>query len=102
MVSTPSLSILQSPRRRTIIGELRMRNNGSGFVVRADGLILTNAHVVAGAREGNLRVHTADGRVHSAHVYAVHPNADLAAIKLDRPPSVCVLLHYSYLRLPLI
>ena len=74
--------------RHTIIGDFHMRNHGSGFVVREDGLVLTNAHVVAGAREGHLRVRTADGGLHEARVHAIHPNADLAVIKLERPPSV--------------
>jgi serine protease DegQ len=55
---------------------------GSGVVYRADGIILTNRHVVAGAQR--LEVAFADGRRASGRVIATDPNTDLAAIRVER------------------
>jgi serine protease DegQ len=55
---------------------------GSGVVYRADGIILTNQHVVAGAQR--LEVAFADGRRAPGRVIATDPNTDLAAIRVER------------------
>jgi S1-C subfamily serine protease len=55
---------------------------GSGFVVSADGLILTNAHVVADA--STLTVEFSDGRQASATVVASDTAHDLAVVRVDR------------------
>ncbi len=52
---------------------------GSGIVVSADGLILTNDHVVAGA--DSLSVTMVDGRKFNARVVATDPQHDLAVIR---------------------
>jgi len=52
---------------------------GSGVVVSEDGLILTNAHVVAGATRVDIA--TADGRDLSASVVSVDEASDLALLK---------------------
>jgi serine protease Do len=52
---------------------------GSGIVVSADGLILTNEHVVTGATQ--LTVTLADGSEVSATVVAADPAHDLAVIR---------------------
>ena len=54
---------------------------GSGFVFTPDGLILTNSHVVHGARE--LRVQTAQGAAFSAQRIGEDPHTDLALLKID-------------------
>ncbi|GMU38409.1 MAG: trypsin-like peptidase domain-containing protein [Phycisphaerae bacterium] len=58
---------------------------GSGFVFDGErGLILTNAHVVAGA--SGLSVHFADGRRASAKVLGMDESSDLAVLEVeDRP-----------------
>ena len=54
---------------------------GSGFVIESDGYILTNAHVVDGAREINVKF--SDKRERSARVVGVDPLSDIALIKVD-------------------
>jgi Do/DeqQ family serine protease len=54
---------------------------GSGSIVRSDGVILTNHHVIAGAQE--ITVVTADRREWPAKVLLDDPRADLAVLKID-------------------
>jgi S1-C subfamily serine protease len=54
---------------------------GSGIVISANGLILTNNHVVEGARQ--LTVTTADGREISASIVVTDPDRDMAVIRAD-------------------
>lgn len=54
---------------------------GSGFVIRDDGYILTNSHVVEGARE--IFVTFADGRRFDAIDVLVDRQFDLAVIQID-------------------
>jgi len=55
--------------------------SGSGVVLREDGLIITNSHVVSGAQD--IRVVLSDGRRLEARITASDPNDDLAVIKVD-------------------
>jgi serine protease Do len=61
--------------------ELEQTGVGSGFVIEADGYILTNAHVVDGAREINVKF--SDKRERGAKVIGVDPLSDIALIKVD-------------------
>jgi serine protease Do len=54
---------------------------GSGFVIEPDGYILTNAHVVDGARE--IEVKFSDKRARTAKVVGVDPLSDIALVKVD-------------------
>ncbi len=54
---------------------------GSGSIVRADGVILTNHHNIAGAQE--IMVVTADRREWPARVLLDDPRADLAVLEID-------------------
>ena len=54
---------------------------GSGVVIDADGLILTNNHVVAGGGEVTVRFH--DGREYKAAQVWTDPKTDIAVVKLD-------------------
>jgi S1-C subfamily serine protease len=59
---------------------------GSGFVVRDDGYIMTNAHVVLndeGARANQVLVHLSDGREFSAQVREYDEHTDVALIRVD-------------------
>lgn len=53
----------------------------SGFIVTADGTVLTNNHVVDEAKEVIVTLH--DGREFPAKVIGQDPNTDIAVIKID-------------------
>ncbi len=55
---------------------------GSGFVLRADGYLLTNNHVVADA-DGTVRVTLSDGREADGRVVGATVDYDLAVVKID-------------------
>jgi len=63
------------PRERT------ERSLGSGVIVRSNGVIVTNAHVVKGAQE--LRVVLADRREFEAKLIAEDTEIDLAILQID-------------------
>ncbi len=65
----------QTPR------EFESRSLGSGFVISADGYILTNAHVVDGADEINVRL--IDKREYKAKVIGADKRTDVALIKIE-------------------
>ena len=53
---------------------------GSGFVVRADGLIVTNRHVIVGARK--VHVHLPDGRDVTADIVGADALTDIALLRV--------------------
>ena len=57
------------------------RSGGSGFIISADGKVLTNAHVVAGADEVDVRLN--DKRQFKAKVLGVDKVTDVAVLKID-------------------
>ncbi|HET7083374.1 MAG TPA: Do family serine endopeptidase [Rhizomicrobium sp.] len=64
--------------------EMRQRvqqSLGSGVIVRADGLVVTNNHVVEGGNE--ITVALADKREFRAKVLLADPRTDLAVLKID-------------------
>jgi serine protease Do len=62
-------------------GEQRVRGQGSGFIVREDGLVLTNAHVVNDAEEVTVRLN--DKREFTAKVLGADKNSDVAVLKIE-------------------
>ncbi|MGH7023418.1 MAG: Do family serine endopeptidase [Caulobacteraceae bacterium] len=73
-------------------GERTEQSLGSGSIVRGDGVILTNHHVIANAQE--IMVVTADRREWPATVLLDDPRADLAVLKIDtkgeRLPTIAI------------
>lgn len=59
--------------------------SGSGVVISTDGYVLTNHHVISGARAINVTL--ADGRIFAADVVGTDPTTDLAVVKLANAPS---------------
>jgi len=57
------------------------RGTGSGFVIGADGVILTNAHVVEGA--DTVSVTLRDGRTFTGRVLGADKVTDVAVVKID-------------------
>ena len=57
------------------------QGSGSGFVISADGYILTNNHVVEGAEQVTVRL--LDRREFKAKVIGSDPNTDVAVLKID-------------------
>ncbi|MEW6159215.1 MAG: trypsin-like peptidase domain-containing protein [Verrucomicrobiota bacterium] len=67
----------EKPSRRAPVFDGR----GSGVVIRKDGFILTNTHVVEDAEK--IRVRFRDGREYAAEVRGKDPLSDIAVIKID-------------------
>jgi serine protease Do len=61
--------------------EFQSQSLGSGFIITADGYILTNAHVVAAAEE--ITVKLSDKREFKAKVIGSDRRTDVALIKID-------------------
>ena len=57
------------------------QSEGSGFVIRSDGYILTNYHVIDGA--DRIQVKLKDGRVLTAKVIGTDDRTDIAVIKVE-------------------
>ncbi|TMS21858.1 Serine protease HTRA1B [Larimichthys crocea] len=69
---------------------IELYRNGSGFVVSEDGLIVTNAHVVA--NKHRVKVELKSGATYDAKIKDVDEKADIALIKIDTPMKLPVLL----------
>jgi S1-C subfamily serine protease len=80
--ATPSVVTVKSAvQSLTPFGPRDGEAVGTGFVVRTDGYILTNHHVVDGA--SSVTVTTASGDQHPASVVAEDAEHDLAVLKID-------------------
>ena len=68
----------QNPRRDR---DFEAQSTGSGFILSADGYIVTNAHVVDEANEVNVRL--SDKREFKAKVIGADKRSDIALLKID-------------------
>ena len=59
----------------------RGQGSGSGVILREDGYVLTNAHVVNGAQA--VRVTLPDGQVYDGEVVGADTRSDVAVVQLD-------------------
>ncbi len=73
---------LRVPQQRQRGSEQREIAAGTGFVISADGLILTNKHVVS-LEGADYIVYTNDGKKLQGKVLAVDPVNDIAVLKVD-------------------
>ncbi len=62
-------------------GDNQLRGVGSGFILNADGYVLTNAHVVEGADE--VIVTLADKREFKAKIIGADKRSDVALVRID-------------------
>jgi serine protease Do len=69
---------LPGPRGRM---PMPMHAQGSGFIVSSDGIVLTNAHVVDGAKEVTVKL--SDHREYKAKVLGADKSSDIAVLKID-------------------
>jgi serine protease Do len=71
----------QSPRQSKPQEEAQPRGVGSGFILSADGYIMTNAHVVEGADE--VLVTLTDKREFKARIVGADKRTDVAVVKIQ-------------------
>jgi serine protease Do len=69
------------PELRRYLQSHKSFGQGSGIIIRPDGFILTNGHVVENAEKIDVRLR--DGRTYSATVRGVDAPSDVAVIKID-------------------
>ncbi len=86
------VGILSVGKTTNIFGQTSATaSSGTGFVIRADGYILTNYHVVEGG--GELTVSFADGSTYEAELIGYESDlSDLAVLKIDAEGLVPVTL----------
>jgi serine protease Do len=72
--------LLVAPAEDTARGEDLTHALGSGFVIREDGLIVTNRHVIVGAR--TIRVRLSDGRETAADIVGADAVTDIALLRV--------------------
>jgi len=78
---------LQVPQYRQKGTEKQEVSGGTGFFVSAEGMIITNRHVVLDT-EADYTVFTNDGKSYPAKVLARDSSQDLAVIKIDQEKAV--------------
>lgn len=66
-----------------LLFEIVSEGEGSGMVIDRLGHVLTNYHVVEGAKE--IRVTLFDGKTYDAKLIGSDPNTDVAVLKIDAP-----------------
>lgn len=85
-VKTATVQILvQGEIRDPEVGQTNFAGTGSGFLIDADGTIVTNNHVVTGAGALSVRIGGDKTREYPAKVLGVSECSDLAVIKLTDP-----------------
>ncbi len=70
-----------APRSPQPDGESQQRGVGSGFILNADGFVMTNAHVIEGADE--VFVTLTDKREFKARVIGADKRTDVAIVKIE-------------------
>jgi len=70
---------------RFLLIEVPSEGEGSGVVIDRQGRVLTNFHVVDGARQ--IQVTLFDGNTYDARLVGQDPATDVAVLKIDAPPA---------------
>ena len=71
-----------------VVFEIVSEGEGSGMVIDRAGHVMTNYHVVEGARE--IHVALFDGQTYDARLVGGDPNTDVAVLKIDAPADTLV------------
>ncbi len=74
--STPDQQKIKPPKERK-----PQYGNGSGFIISADGYIITNHHVIKNAVE--ITVHLQDKREYKAKIIGSDPQSDIALLQIE-------------------
>ena len=81
-ISTSVVSISTSRALKDgFFNSFEMRGVGSGIIMTPDGHIITNNHVIEGAKK--VDVYLNDGKKFEGHVIGTDPSTDIAVIKID-------------------
>jgi S1-C subfamily serine protease len=82
-ISTEERTVITVARTATpaVVSVSRRGGSGSGVIIRADGVVLTNAHVVGNVRTVEIR--TADGRTFTGTVLGRDPSIDIAVVRVE-------------------
>ena len=72
---------VQKPNKRRRTRNNRAAGTGSGFIISSDGFIVTNSHVVKGAKA--IYVNLQDGRQFQAELIGDDPATDLAVVQIN-------------------
>ena len=78
---TGDVAAIYAAARESVVSIQTRGGSGTGFVTKADGTIVTNAHVVGSAT--TVQVQFADDETASARVMGVDRSSDLAVIKVS-------------------
>ncbi|KAM9330216.1 serine protease HTRA2, mitochondrial [Gastrophryne carolinensis] len=78
--TAPAVVNIEIVGRHPFSGREAVLSSGSGFLVSGDGLIVTNAHVVANKRRVRVKLHNGDA--YEASVQAMDPVLDIATVKI--------------------
>ena len=86
-VSSAGARMVERAQRSVVQVQSRGRGAGAGVIWGADGLVLTNHHVVAGGRrDGRVRVTLHDDRTFEAEVVKRGRDLDLALVRIEDGP----------------
>jgi len=77
------IEIKDAAHRDFFTGKPVTSSNGSGFIVKSDGLILTNAHVVINKPRAAIQVRLQSGDVFAGTVEDVDVKSDLATVRIQ-------------------
>ncbi len=80
-VSTASFANVIEKAIKSVVSINTDVGTGSGAIIDKDGYIITNRHVVEGAKRGSVK--TSDGKMHRVRIIAISPRQDLAVAKID-------------------
>lgn len=74
----------KAAKEALLVFEIPLEGSGSGSVLDQEGHILTNNHVIEGATQIKVALHT--GNSYDARVVGKDPPNDIAVLKIDAPP----------------